>query len=161
MNAKKNSDIFVVEEIPCSFRKIVNYPEEGTKSGRYSGCLHWDIKDFAYKKWVILGYIDLDWVSLTNQGKSKDEIILGCLQHLNVVPERKKHAKKDPQPKYGLLEPYKADFKENNGKPFIIVQFKTNERNNPNFWSEGPSWNGEMVGKKRGRPPKIKTENEQ
>lgn len=152
-------DDFLIKPIECEFRKIPNYPEEGLKSGRYSGSFHWEVKDFSEKSWVVLGYLDVDWISLREQeGLSQDEILLGCLTHLNKVPERKKHSKKDPKPKYGLLEPYKADFKAKDNKPFIIVQFKTNERNNPNFWCEGQSWDGTKIGKKRGRPPKTKTD---
>lgn len=158
----QKTDSFIIEPIKCGFRKIPNYPEEGLKAGRYSGSFHWEVKDFAYKKWVVLGYLDVDWVELEKQGKSQAEILLGCLQHLNIVPEAKKGSKKEPKPKYGLLEPYKADFKlgrKDNEKPFIIVQFKTNEQSNPHFWSSGPSWNGKSVStKKRGRPPKVKIE---
>jgi len=150
-------DVLIIEPIECSFRKIRNSPEEGFRFGRYSGSFHWEIKDFALKRWVVLGYLDVDWPKL-KESKSEDQILLGCLQYLNKVPERKKHAKKDPKPKYGYLEPYKADFKIKNNNAYIIVQFKTNEQNNPNFWSEGQSWNGERIGKKRGRPPKIRVE---
>ena len=47
-------DELILEPIECSFRKIPNSPEEGLKHGRYSGSFHWEIKDFALKKWVIL-----------------------------------------------------------------------------------------------------------
>lgn len=154
----------IIEPIECDFRKINNYPQEGMRSGRYSGSFHWDIKEFAFKKWVILGYLDVDWLSLEKSGKSQSEILLGCLLHLNKTPERKKHAKKDPRPQYGVLEPYKADFKlakKEGQSPFIIVQFKIDERVNANFWCEGQSWDGQKTGKKRGRPPKVKVEAEQ
>lgn len=106
-----------------------------------------------------MGYLDVDWETIEKEQQiSKDEILLGCLKHLNIVPEKKKNAKKEPKPKYGILEPYKADFKTKDGKSFIVVQFKTNERANPNFWCEGHSWDGERIIKKRGRKPKVQTE---
>lgn len=152
-----SDDIFILQPIKCDFRKISASAQEGLKSGRYSGSLHWEVPKFMEKVWVVLAYIDIDWVKL-EQEKSKDEILLSCLAHLNKVPERKKHSKKEPRPKYGKLQPYKADFKVKDGKPFIICQFKTDERANTHFWGEGPSWNGEKIGKKRGRPPKVKVE---
>jgi len=149
-----------VRPIECSFRKIPNYPEEGFKDGRFSGSFHWDIKEFSDKKWVVLGYLEVDWPSIIREENlTQEDIVTGCLKFLNIVPERKKRAKKDPRPKYGLLESYKADFKVKNGKAFIIAQLKTSDQANSHFWGEGQNWNGGKILRKRGRPPKIKVEN--
>ena len=64
--------------------------------------------------------------------------------HLNEAPPRKKFQKKDPKPKFGKLEKYKAHFKLGK-KPFIIVEFITDEHDNENFWVEGPLMSGVKI----------------
>ncbi len=129
--------------IECSFRKIGNTGFPDLKDGRYSQSNFWEIKDFGTKKWVVLGYLDVDWMKEREiSGFGEKEVISACLEHLNKKPERKKHQKKDSVPVYGNLELFKADFKIKDGKPFIIVQFITDQHNNEHFWGEGPTQNG-------------------
>ena len=133
-------------KIECSFREIGNSCTEQTRLGRYSQSMHWEVDGFGSDKWVVLGYIDLDWQKLINEDLlSERDIITRCLNHLNVAPERKKFQKKEPEPKFGKLEFYKADFKVKNGNPHIIVQFLTNQHNNELFWGEGPLHSGVKI----------------
>jgi len=126
-------------EIECTWRQITNIGPE-VKSGRYSGCFHWEIPGFGKEKWIVLGYLECDWVNEKEViGRSEESIIAGCLAYLNKIPDTKTPQKKEPKPTYGKLEPYKADFKiGKDGKQFIIAQFVTNEDDNENFWGEGP-----------------------
>jgi hypothetical protein len=146
------------EEIECSFRKISNFPNEGLKSGRYSGSYYWNIKDFGFKNWIVLCYIDVDWPTLLSEKhKSKEEIVSGCLNFLNKVSEKKKYSKKDPKPPFGFLESYKTDLVIKNNKPCIIAELKTSERTNGSFWCEGPSCIGTTI-KRRSKSSKEEIE---
>jgi len=135
-------------KIVCDFRQISNSCTDETRSGRYSQSMHWEVDSFGFSKWVVLGYIDVDWANMVrDQLLSEKDIVHRILNHLNTAPEKKKYQKKDPEPKYGKLEPYKADFKIKNGKQFIIVQFLTNQHDNPNFWGDAPIQSGAKVKK--------------
>lgn len=136
-------------KLECEFRQIPTSGIEGVKSGRYSQSMHWEIPEFGTSKWVVLGYIDIDWPKLKDEHYlSETDIIERCLNHLNETPVRKKFQKKQPVPKFGKLEPYKADFKISKN-PYIIVQFLTDDHSNENFWSEGPVLFGVKVKKKK------------
>ena len=128
-----------VRPLECSFIPITNIPySDETKLGRYAQSMFWEVPDFGKTKWVILGYLDIDWVTeMEVSGKTQESIIKGCLEFLNVLPERKKYQKTDPRPVYGKLELFRASFKHKNGKPVIIAEFVTDERRNENFWNEG------------------------
>lgn len=141
-------------EIQCSFRQIRNSGTEDKKCGRYSQSMHWEVPDFGSSKWVVLGYIDLEWEKMVNEEYlSHTDIIERCLAFLNKTPEKKKYQKKEPTPKFGKLEPYKADFKKKGDKQFIIVQFITDQHDNDNFWCEGPLLAGVKI--KRSKKEKI------
>ena len=111
--------------------------EDGQK-GRYSQSFHWDVKQFGSKRWVVLGYIDVDWPKIEEQNNlSKQEIIDTCLEQLNRAPERKKYQKREPKPLYGKLEKYKAKFVDAE-QPYIIYEFITDDPKNVLFLGEPP-----------------------
>lgn len=113
--------------------------DDQVKHGRYSGTMHWDVKGFGKSKWVVLGYIDIDWPYLEiRDSLTKEDIIDNCLQVLNQAPPRKKYQKKEPKPLYGVLEKYKADFVAGE-KPHIVYQFVTDDSKNEFFLGEPPS----------------------
>lgn len=137
----------MTDKIECTFRQIKNSKLEETRSGRYSQSMHWEIPEFGVSKWVILGYLDIDWQKLKNEDYlSETDILDRCLLHLNETPPRKKFQKKEPRPKFGKLEKYKAHFKVKN-KPFIIVELLTDQHDNENFWAEGPLLSGVKIKK--------------
>jgi hypothetical protein len=143
-------------KIECDFRQISNSGSEETRAGRYSQSMHWEVENFGSSKWVVLGYIDINWANMVrDELLSEKDIIFRILNHLNTAPEKKKYQKKEPEPKYGKLEPYKADFKIKDGKQFIIAQFLTNQHDNPNFWGDAPIQSGVKV-KKTKRDPEEK-----
>ena len=116
--------------ITCDLRTVNS---EG-KKGRYSQTMHWDVKGFGKNRWVVLGYIDVNW---PNMDIDKEDVLLGCLQVLNKVPERKKYAKKQPQAPYGKLERYKEKFVDGE-KPYIICEFITDDNKNESFIGDPP-----------------------
>lgn len=137
-------------EIECSFRQIRDSGTEDRKSGRYSQSMHWEVPDFGSSKWVVLGYIDLPWEKMVNEDYlSQADIIERCLAFLNKTPEKKKYQKKPPTPKFGKLQPYKAEFKKKGDKQFIIVQLITDQHDNENFWREGPLLAGVKIKKSK------------
>jgi hypothetical protein len=143
-------------KIECDFRQIPASNSEGTRAGRYSQSMHWEVENFGSSKWVVMGYIDINWANMVrDEFLSEKDIIHRILNHLNTAPEKKKYQKKEPEPKYGKLEPYKADFKIKDGKQFIIAQFLTNQHDNPNFWGDAPIQSGVKV-KKTKRDPEEK-----
>jgi hypothetical protein len=116
--------------ISCDLRTVNS---EG-KKGRYSQTMHWDVKGFGKNRWVVLGYIDLDW---TKSDINKEDIVDCCLEYLNKAPERKKYAKKQPTPPYGKLERYKEKFVDSEN-PYIICEFITDDGKNNNFIGDAP-----------------------
>lgn len=116
--------------ITCDFRTVNN---EG-KKGRYSQTMHWDVKGFGKNRWVILGYIDIDWPSME---LNKEDVLEECLTFLNTTPERKKYSKKEPRPPYGKLERYKEKFVDGE-HPHIICQFITDDGKNESFIGDPP-----------------------
>ena len=106
------------------------------KKGRYHKSSFWDIKGFGHKKWVVGAYIEIDDLTLFEK-LSEPEIIEGCFETLNTPPPRKKYAKKAPQPKYGVLEPYKYQTVERDGKKVLSVLFVTDKKKNKHFWGKG------------------------
>ena len=59
------------------------------------------------------------------------QIFQSCLNYLNNQKDNKGKSI------YGFLKPYKADFKNKNGKQYIIAQMVSDQRKNINFWGEG------------------------
>lgn len=118
------------KSIECKFEPIFNSPESGKRFGRYSQSVYSDIKGFEINKWVILAYILVEWVALKEQ-MTEIQIFQSCLNYLNNQKDNKGKSI------YGFLESYKADFKNKNGKQYIIAQMISDQRKNINFWCEG------------------------
>lgn len=133
----------MIEEIECELKDIAEFSHHEkiieTKKGRYHGSMFWDVKDFGTKRWVVGGYLDVDYEPYLSRGYEKKEIVQLCVAYLNKTPPRKRFQKKTKKPLYGNLEPYDFRFKlGEKGEPLIEVLLITNQRKNENFWSEGP-----------------------
>lgn len=112
--------------------------DDENKRGRYSNSMYWDVKGFGKSKWVVLGYIDIDWPFMElKHDLTKEQILDMCLEELNKTPERKKYQKKQPKPLYGRLEKYRADFVKGES-PYIIYQFITDDDKNDFFIGSPP-----------------------
>lgn len=147
--AKFNS---VVDEepkgIPCSFIKRENYAyvveeeDSGGKCGQYHGSVWPEVKDFGLKRWVVGGYVAVDYERYRSLGYTDEEIVRGCVEFLNCPPKRKKYAKRTPRPLYGNLEdmPVRHKFMEKAGKKCIMMCLVTNQRKNKHFLGEGQNF---------------------
>ena len=136
-------------EFECAFMKLHEYPslrmnsaEGGTdlRGARYHGSMFWSVKGFGTIRWVIAGYIVLDWEELLSQGLTKEEILKGCAKFLNKPPVRKKFEKRITKPLYGMLhpDPVKVTLREKDGVKVLEVLAITNKRKSKWVWGEGP-----------------------
>ena len=130
--------------IPCKLRKISEYgymiptwnPDK-VRSGRYSGSSYCGLGSGEY---VVLAYIDGEFSQYCNQGMTDEEIIMGCIAHLNTPPPRKKYAKKAPKAPYGNLNLVNYQRKEEAGRSvYYVVAMTTDQKKNKNFWGQGHS----------------------
>ena len=153
--------------IECDLLDMPQYSfketEEKPRKGRYHGSV-FCVQDYGRSKWVVLTNIDVDWRSLLSgeDSLSEEDIVLGCIRHLNIAPPRKKRQRKTPVPRYGTFnpEPVKYKFLEENGKPVIQAHLVVDKRKHNKFWGEG--WELSMrQEKKRGRPRKNPEESEE
>ena len=138
-----------LERLECELREVTRYqnlfPDEGgkTKKGSYHGTYFWSIPKFGQQKWVIAVHIvgpDID--TLLEEGHTEEEIATACVEHLNILPKRKKYAKKAPKRPYGNLELYRHHLKEDDeGNKFFSALIITDERKNKAFWGEGQKEN--------------------
>lgn len=125
-----------MDDFKFSLRNVGKNGED--KRGRYANSMFWDVKDFGKSKWIVLGYIDIDWPYLQQKyGISEERIIEKCLEQLNKTPERKKYQKKESRPLYGKLEKYKANF-VGGDSPYIIYQFVIDDHRNEFFIGDPP-----------------------
>lgn len=151
--------------IECQWVKIPKstfLEGEGERCGRYTQSTH-QIKGFGVSKWVVAGYLEVDYQKYIDEGMTLDEVAKGCAEYLSVPPPRKKYQKKPSRPLYGSLTALPAPwlgkervsvkaYKDNQ----LIVEFVTDERKNKNFWYEGMSALDTSNVKKPGRPKKNK-----
>ena len=153
---------------PCKWvgikkSSLVNLGDD-EKCGVYSQTNH-NVSGFGIDRWVISGYLEVDYKKLLQEGKTEEEVVEGCAAYLSAPPPRKKYQKKEPRPLYGKLEPllapwrgpgkYSVKYRKNSDNQ-LIVEFITDERKNKNFWNEGPNFLGTKTLKKPGRKKKNK-----
>ena len=106
---------------------------------RYHGSNFWKIKGFGVNRWVIAGYLQVNWRELMEQGHTIEDIFRGCVKHLNKPPERKKFERRITRPLFGILQPeaFKIAPKEKNGAQVLEVLAVTNKRKSRYVWGEG------------------------
>ena len=135
-------------EFKCNFVDIRQYGcvspvhlENGSdvRMARYHGSNFWNIKGFGVKRWVIGGYIAVDWHSLMEQGHTVEDIFKGCVKFLNKPPERRRFQKRISKPLFGILQPeaVKLVAREKNGQQVLEVLAVTNKRKSKYVWGEG------------------------
>ena len=128
-------------EFSCEFVKRpecvpIKIPNARQKLGKYHSSCFWNIPQFGSKKWVIGVYIDVE--DKTAMSKyTLDEIMEGCVNFLNKPPPRKKYAKRQPRPLFGVLEKYKAKVIFKNGKKLVSALLITDQKKNRLFWGKG------------------------
>tara|TARA_B100000676_G_C17583066_1_gene583024 strand:+ start:174 stop:596 length:423 start_codon:yes stop_codon:yes gene_type:complete len=135
-----------VEPIPCElldlreWEGILAYDsEEERRKGRYHGSFFHNVDEFGVKKWVVGGYILVDWEELREKGSTPEEIVQGCLKFLNQPPPRKKFQRRRRKPLYGNLDqiPVRFKLREKKEKSCIEILFVTDKRKCKQFWGEG------------------------
>lgn len=143
---KKKNKVLAVDPIPCElmarteWQGLIGQEEsDETRLGRYHGSFFAEVPEYGVKRWVIGGYILVNWKLLKDSGLSEDEIAQGCLKYLGTPPPRKKYQKRQRKCPYGNVEqvPVKARFREKDGKDCIEILFVVDKRRNKHFWGEG------------------------
>ncbi len=106
------------------------------KFGRYHGSMFWDIPSYGSKRWVVAAKIKVnepvDFDDMEDQ-----EIILQCIDYINTPPPRKKFERRNPNPKYGILEVYSAKIKKEDDGILISALLITETRKSKHFWGRG------------------------
>lgn len=135
-------------EFDCRFTKLRQYscisPEQlengdETRMARYHGSNFWSIQGFGVTRWVIAGYISIEWKELMEQGHTVEDIFKGCVKFLNKPPKRKKFQKRISKPLFGILQPQavKLNAREKDGYQVLEVLAVTNRRKSRYVWGEG------------------------
>lgn len=150
MAKRKKQQVVEIEgpEFECSFLELKEFPSvnmnsleasDDVKPVRYHNSMFWSLKGFGVTRWVLCGYILVDWKSLLGEGHSIEEIYRGCVKYLNKPPERRKFQKRVTKPLYGNLDPtpVKVTPREKNGKSVLEVLAVTNKRKLKSAWGEG------------------------
>ena len=122
------------------------------KLGRYHGS-NFNFKTFGTTHWVVGVYINVEHHKYLAEGLSEEDVVKGCIEHLNQPPPRKKYQKKKPQPLYGVLEelPLQYRLKKDDEGEYIEALLITDQRKNKKFWGAGGIG---RVPRRRGRPRK-------
>ena len=126
--------------VECALLPINEYSfNDGGKKkyGRYHGSDFWDVPEYGSKRWVIAAYIKANVKQLLEEGYTQEEIVDGCVSYLNMPPKRKKYAKKEPKPRYGVLEKYRAKVIEKGGEQLVSVLLITDVKKSKHFWGKG------------------------
>tara|TARA_Y100000310_G_scaffold314650_1_gene364233 strand:+ start:1978 stop:2562 length:585 start_codon:yes stop_codon:yes gene_type:complete len=154
--------------IPCSLYRSVefesmipDYCTDDVRCGRYHGSVFHSVKNFGARKWIVAVRILVDYEKYRGEGHEDEEIIAGCIRHLNQPPSRKKFQRRIRKPLYGTLEREAIQFemKTHKDRSCITAILVTNERRNKNFFGEGLTGGIAGIGAKvpkLGRPKKIK-----
>ena len=135
-------------EFKCSFQEMHEFmslkfssteDKRETRFARYHGSNFWKIQGFGVSRWVIGGYLQVNWRELMEKGHSIEDIFRGCVKHLNKPPERRKFQRRITKPLFGILQPeaIKISPREKNGRQVLEVLAVTNKRKSKYVWGEG------------------------
>jgi hypothetical protein len=130
-----------LNEIECDLREIPEYffdiNASKLRRGKYHGSNFWDIPKFGSKCWVIAARIDMDFEAYEDIEATVEELAQACVNFLNKPPPRKKYAKRQPKPKYGILELYRARIVERKDDKYIDAYLIVKSRKESHFWGKG------------------------
>ena len=142
----ENSASNYTEPISCTLLRrsqyagiLPDYEPDLLKSGTYHGSIFHGIEGFGVDRWVVGAYIDVDFKSYIEQGLTIEDVLTGCIIHLNQPPTRKKYQRRQKNPLYGNLDPmaWRFGYKTIGNKEYIWVLLVTDKRKNRHFWGEG------------------------
>ena len=153
MTTRKRKKSPPVEEIAgpefeCSFVDMYEFPSvkmsnqessDSLKPVRYHSSMFWNIDGFGTNRWVLGGYIAVDWHSLRSEGYTDEEIFKGCVKFLNKPPARRKFQKRIKKPLFGNLSPTPVRIvaREKFGSRVLEVLAVTDKRKLKTAWGEG------------------------
>ncbi len=135
-----------MEAIACSLLKrtqyaglLPDYEPDLKRCGTYHSSVWHEVEEWGHKKWVVGAYLEVDYEKHQEDGKSMEEILAGCIAHLNQPPPRKKYQRRLKNPLYGNLSPMPIRwwFKEVDGIKCVGVLIVTDKRKCRHFWGEG------------------------
>ena len=105
-----------------------------TSNRKYDGVYHrsnfFSIKGFRDTKWMIVMTFESNIAAMKNQGYENNDIVNACVEYLNRAPEKKKYARKEPQPKYGNLELYRFSFRPVGEGEVLQLMLLTDQKKN-------------------------------
>ena len=127
------------QTVPCQLipRPQWNQATLDTKEeryGNYHGSFFPGIPQLWIKRWVVIASIKVNFDEYEQQGLTREQILEGCVNFLNLAPPRKKYAKKQTKPLYGKLRLHKiCKLGENTAQVLLI----TDKQKSKYFWGEG------------------------
>ena len=132
------SSMIECEFLPISQHSVITEKNTEKRFGAYSGSIY-AIDGINWDRWVVVAYLKADFEKYRKQGLKNRDILQRCVNFLNIVPERKKYAKKEPTAKYGKLTLFKEEtqFINKDGHECAILIFTTDQRKCEHFWGEG------------------------
>lgn len=130
-----------INEIECELREIPEHffdtKSTKLKRGKYHGSNFWDVPNFGTKQWVVAARIDMDFDAYEDTSATIEELAQACVNYLNKPPPRRKYAKRQPKPKYGVLELYRAKIVERGDDKYIDAYLIVKNRKEKHFWGKG------------------------
>jgi hypothetical protein len=120
------------------------------KYGQYLSS-YFHIKGYGKKCWVIAVNIEVDHSLYLAQGVTSEQLVRGCIEHLNFPPKSKYGKKRRRQPLYGKLRgvPYSFKLKTKNNKQIIEALLVTERQRSKHFWGEGIKANYSIWGRRK------------
>jgi len=121
---------------------ISQYYKTDTQKPRYGvylQAMHWGVKGYGKKKWVVAVKIELDYEQAKEKGYTDDEIVKECIAYLN-APQKSKYGKKRMRKPLYAFDPAPYGYKiiEKDTGTLISARLVTPHQKNKNFWNTGP-----------------------
>ena len=141
--------------IPCTLSPInqCNLTRENSKKHKYGRYLssYFHIKGYGKKCWVVGVRIQVDHALYLAQGRTPEQIMLECIEHLNFPPKSKYGKKRRRQPLYGKFREtaHSFKFKVKDGDKIIEALLVTDRRKSKHFWGEGIKANYSTWGRRK------------
>ena len=108
------------------------------KVGHYINSFY-PVKGIHSTCWIVAVNILVDYEKYLEEGLSKEDIVLGCVEFLNHRPPSRYGKRRRRKTLYGAFRaaPYSFKFKERDNKKFIQAFLVIDDQKNKNFWGEG------------------------
>jgi len=111
-------------------KKIKSLTSNRKYDGVYHGSNFFSIKGYRNTKWMIVMEVECNITGMKKQGYENIDIVENCVAYLNRAPDKKKYARKQPQPKYGNLELYNFSFRRLTDGELLQLLLLTDQKKN-------------------------------